>query len=153
MFDMLMNLVQQNAGQSVINNPAIPNDQNDTVMQTVTGSILNGLGQQAQGGGLESLLGMASGQGMGGFNSHPTTQGVQQHVQQDLMSKLGISPGVATSIAGALVPIVLNKLMRKANDPNDSSLDAGSLMSMLGGGGGGLGGGLGGMLGGILGGR
>ncbi|GAB3643736.1 hypothetical protein [Spirosoma arcticum] len=152
MFETLMNLVQQNAGQSVINNPAIPNDQNDTVMQTVTGSIMNGLGQQAQGGGLGSLLGMVTGQG-GSIDSHPATQGVQQNVQQDLMSKLGISPQVAMSIAGALVPMVLGKLMNKANDPNDSSVDAGSLMSALGGGGQQSGGGLGGMLGGLFGGR
>ncbi|MFD2572193.1 hypothetical protein ACFSUS_16230 [Spirosoma soli] len=149
MFETLMNLVQQNAGQSVINNPAIPNDQNDNVMQTVTSSIMNGLGQQAQGGGLGSLLGMVTGQG-GSVESHPTTQGVQQHVQQDLMSKLGISPQVAMSVASTLVPIVLSKLMHKANDPNDSSVDAGSLMSSLGGG---QAGGLGGMLGGLFGGR
>lgn len=154
MFETLMNLVKQNAGQSVINNPAIPNDQNDTVMQTVTGSIMSGLGQQAQGGGLGSLLGMVTGQG-GSVDGHPATQGVQQHVEQDLMSKLGISPQVAMSVAGALVPIVLGKLMNKANDPNDSSVDAGGLMSALGGGQGGqqAGGGLGGMLGGLLGGR
>ncbi|MDB5240511.1 MAG: hypothetical protein JWP57_1136 [Spirosoma sp.] len=152
MFETLMNLVRQHAGQSVINNPAVPNDQNDTVMQTVTGSIMNGLGQQAQGGGLGSLLGMATGQGQASdIENHPTTQGVQQHVQQDLMSKLGISPQVAMSIAGALVPVVLSKLMHKANDPNDSSVDAGSLLSGLGGGG--QGGGIGGMLGGLLGGR
>lgn len=152
MFETLMNLVQQHAGPSVINNPAIPNDQNENVMQTVTGSIMSGLGQQAQGGGLGSLLGMVTGQG-GSVDNHPTTQGVQQHVQQDLMSKLGISPQVAMSIAGALVPVVLNKLMNKANDPNDSSVDAGSLMSMLGGGQQSAGGGLGGMLGGLFGGR
>ena len=151
MFETLMNLVQQNAGQSVINNPAIPNDQNDTVLQTVTGSIMSGLGQQAQGGGLGSLLGMVTGQG-GSVDNHPATQGVQQHVEQDLMSKLGISPQVAMSIAGALVPMVLGKLMNKANDPNDSSVDAGSLMSALGGGQQ-SGGGIGGMLGGLFGGR
>ena len=150
MLDMLMNLVQQHAGQAVVNNPAIPNDQNDSVMQTVAGSIMSGLGQQAQGGGLGSLLGMVTGQG-GSIDNHPATQGVQQHVQQDLMSKLGISPQIAMGIAGALVPVVLNKLMHKANDPNDSSIDAGGLMSALGGGQGA--GGLGGMLGGLLGGR
>ena len=151
-----MNLVQQNAGQAVINNPAIPNEQNENVMQTVTSSIMNGLGQQAQGGGLGSLLGMVTGQGgSGNIADHPVTQGVQQHVEQDLMSKLGISPAVAMSVAGALVPMVLSRLAHKANDPNDSSVDAGSLMSslggMLGGQGGQQGGGLGGMLGGLFG--
>jgi hypothetical protein len=59
------------------------------------------------------------------------------------------------SVAAVLVPIVLKKLMNKAADPNDSSVDAGSLLNGLGGGGqtGGLGGGLGGMLGGLFGNR
>ncbi|GAB3786660.1 hypothetical protein GCM10028818_50260 [Spirosoma horti] len=183
MLETLMNLVQQQSGQAVINNPAIPNSQNDSVMQTVAGSIMSGLGQQAQGGGLGGLLVMLTGQG--NVNDHPVTQGVQQNVQQDLMSKLGISPQVAMSIATAVVPMVLSKLMHKANDPNDSSVDgnvimgaatgkqgidwmgmAGSamadgkldmndLMRVAGqqGGGAGNGGGLGGMLGGLFGGK
>ncbi|RYF69673.1 MAG: hypothetical protein EOO39_17135 [Cytophagaceae bacterium] len=147
MFETIMNLVQQHAGQAVTSNPAIPNQQNDSVMQTVTGSIMQGLAQQGQSGGLGSLLGMATGQ-EAAVADHPVTQGVQQHVEQDLMSKLGISPQVAMSVAGALVPVVLSKLMHKANDPADSSVDAGSLLTSLGGGGGGLGSMLGGLLGG-----
>ncbi|GAB3511803.1 hypothetical protein GCM10027341_51730 [Spirosoma knui] len=183
MFETLMNLVKQNAGQAVVNNPAIPNEQNDNVMQTVTSSILSGLGQQAQGGGLGNLLGMVVN---GGSNVHesPVTSGVQQHVEQNLMQKLGISPQVAMSIASAVVPIVLSKLMHKASDPNDNSVDGNSIMSAATGqqgtdwmgmassamadgkldmndlmrtiGGGGnqqSGGGLGGMLGGLFGGR
>ncbi|MVM36363.1 hypothetical protein GO755_40565 [Spirosoma sp. HMF4905] len=146
MFETILNLVRQHAGQSVINNPAIPNEKNDTVLQTVTSGIMNGLGQQAQGGGLGGLLGMVTGQG-GSVADHPATQGVQQTVQQDLMSKLGISPQVAMSVAGALVPLVLGKLLHKANDPNDSSVDAGSLLNSLGGQSGGLGTILGGLFG------
>ncbi|QDK77180.1 hypothetical protein EXU85_00650 [Spirosoma sp. KCTC 42546] len=147
MFETILNLVRQHAGQSVVNNSAIPNEKNDTVLQTVTSSIMNGLGQQAQSGGLGSLLGMVTGQG-GSVDDHPVSQGVQQTVQQDLMSKLGISPQVAMSVAAAIVPMVLSKLMHKANDPTDSSVDAGSLLNSLGGQGGGLGNILGGLFGG-----
>ncbi|WP_020598258.1 DUF937 domain-containing protein [Spirosoma panaciterrae] len=126
MFETLMNLVQQQAGQSVINNPAIPNSQNESVMQTVASSILSGLGQQAQGGGLGNLLGMVV--NGGNVQQSPVTQGVQSHVEQNLMEKLGISPQVAMSVAGALVPMVLSKLMHKASDPNDSSVDGNSIL-------------------------
>ncbi|WP_080056631.1 hypothetical protein [Spirosoma aerolatum] len=126
MFETLMNLVQQQAGQSVINNPAIPNSQNDSVMQTVASSILSGLGQQAQGGGLGNLLGMVV--NGGNVQQSPVTQGVQSHVEENLMEKLGISPQVAMSVAGALVPVVLSKLMHKASDPNDSSVDGNSIL-------------------------
>lgn len=122
-----MNLVKQQSGQAVINNPAIPNDQNDNVMQTVASSIMSGLGQQAQGGGLGNLLGMVV-NGGGNVQDNPVTQGVQQNVEQSLMQKLGISPQVAMSVAAAVVPMVLGKLMNKAADPNDSSVDGNSIM-------------------------
>ncbi len=176
-----MNLVQQQAGSAVVNNPAIPNAQNNDVMQTIASSMMGGLQQQAQGGGLGSLLGMVMGQG-GAVDNHPVTQGVQQHVEQNLMQQLGISPQVAMSVASMVVPMVLGKLMNKVQDPNDNSvdtnslmnhvtgqqgtdwmgmassvmadgkLDMGDLMRVAGGlGGGGQAGGLGGMLGGLFG--
>jgi hypothetical protein len=128
MLETLMNLVQQQSGQAVINNPAIPNEQNDNVMQTVASSILGGLGQQAQGGGLGNLLSMVV-NGGGNVAQSPVTAGVQQHVEQNLMQKLGISPQVAMSVAGAVVPMVLSKLMNKAADPNDASVDGNSILS------------------------
>ncbi len=176
-----MNLVQQQSGQAVVQNAAIPNEKNNAVMQTITESIMGGLGQQAQGGGLGSLLGMLTGGGQGA-QDNTVTNGVQQHVEQSLMQKLGISPAVAMSVASAVVPMVLSKLMHKASDPNDNSVDGNSIMGAATGnqgvdwmgmagsamadgkldmndfmriagqqGGGGGGGGLGGMLGGLFG--
>lgn len=128
MFETLMNLVQQQSGQAIVNNPAIPNEHNDTATQTVTESIMSGLQQQAQGGGLGSLLSMVTGQG-GNVADSPVTQGVQANVQQNLMQKLGISPQVAMSIATAVVPMVLSKLMNKAQDPNDNTVDGNGVMN------------------------
>ncbi|MEZ0612119.1 hypothetical protein ACAW74_26655 [Fibrella sp. WM1] len=127
MFETLMNLVQQNAGSAIVNNPAIPNQHNNTAMETVVQSMLGGLTQQAQGGGLGNLLGMVV-NGGGNIQDNPVTHGVQENVQQGLMEKLGISPQVAMSIAGALVPVVLSKLMNKAADPNDSSVDGNTIL-------------------------
>ncbi|CCH02256.1 hypothetical protein FAES_4256 [Fibrella aestuarina BUZ 2] len=127
MFETLMNLVQQNAGSAIVNNPAIPNQHNNTAMETVVQSMMGGLTQQAQGGGLGNLLGMVV-NGGGNIQDNPVTHGVQENVQQGLMEKLGISPQVAMSIAGALVPVVLGKLMNKAADPNDNSVDGNTIM-------------------------
>lgn len=139
MLETLMNLVRQQSGDAIINNPAIPNEHNNTAMEAVTSGIFGGLQQQAQGGGIGNLLGMVMGQG-GNVQDSPVTAGVQQNVQQSLMEKLGISPAVAMSIAGSLVPMVLGKLMHKAQDPNDSSVDQNGLMNMIAGqqGGGGM---------------
>ena len=43
MFDQLSELVKQFGGEAVVNNPAVPNEQNDAVMQEAGGSILSGL--------------------------------------------------------------------------------------------------------------
>lgn len=126
MLETLMNLVKQQSGDAIINNPAIPNNQNDDAMEAVSSGILGGLQQQAQGGGIGSLMGMLTGQG--GSGQSEVTQGVQQNVEQNLMQKLGISPQVAMSIASAVVPMVLGKLMNKAQDPNDNSIDGNSVM-------------------------
>lgn len=122
-----MNLVKQNAGSAITNNPAIPNEQNNSAMETVVQSMMGGLTQQAQGGGLGNLLGMVV-NGGSNIQDNPVTQSVQQNVEQGLMEKLGISPQVAMSIAGSLVPMILGKLMNKAADPNDSSVDGNTIL-------------------------
>lgn len=127
MFETLMNLVKQNAGSAITNNPAIPSQHSNTAIETVVQSMMSGLGQQAQGGGLGNLLGMVV-NGGGNVQDNPVTHGVQENVQQGLMEKLGISPQVAMSIAAAVVPIVLSKLMNKAADPNDGSVDGNTIM-------------------------
>jgi F0F1-type ATP synthase delta subunit len=43
MFENLINLVRQNAGDAVINNPAIPNEKNEEAVETASGSIVSTL--------------------------------------------------------------------------------------------------------------
>lgn len=124
-----MNLIRQQAGDAVTNNPAIPNHQNEDAMQAISSGILGGLQQQAQGGNLGSLLSMVTGQGSdANVSASPVTQGVQQNVQQSLMERLGISPQVAMSIATVVVPMVLNKFMNKARDTNDPSVNGNDIL-------------------------
>lgn len=129
MLDALMNLVRQHAGEAVTNNPAIPSNQNENAMQAISGGILGGLQQQAQGPNLGSLIGMFTGQGGGNVQQSPVTQGVQQNVQQSLMERLGISPQVAMTIATAVVPMILSKLAHKAQDPNDHSINQNEVLN------------------------
>lgn len=129
MLETLFNLVKQNAGDAIINNPAIPNEHNDSAMQTVMSSVMGGLQQQAGGGnlgGLMSLLG--GGQGAGGLGSNPIVGGMVQSAVGGLMQKFGISNSAAAGIASSLIPMVMSQLINKANDPNDSSVDVGSIV-------------------------
>lgn len=128
MLESLMNLVRQHAGDAVTNNPAIPNNQNEDAMQAISGGILGGLQQQAQGPNLGSLIGMFTGQG-GNVQQSPVTQGVQQNVQQSLMERLGISPQVAMTVATAVVPMILSKFAHKAQDPTDQSINQSDVLN------------------------
>lgn len=44
------------------------------------------------------------------------------------MQKFGISNSAAAGIASSLIPMVMSQLINKANDPNDSSVDVGSIV-------------------------
>lgn len=124
-----MNLVRQQSGDAIINNPAVPNEKNETAMQTVTEGILGGLQQQAQGGNVGGLLSTIMGQQGGAGNmQNPVMGGIMNNVAGSLMGRLGVSQGVANSIAGSVVPMVLEKFFSKAKDPNDSSVDVGGIM-------------------------
>ncbi|MFC5408447.1 hypothetical protein ACFPMF_03950 [Larkinella bovis] len=132
MMETLMTLIRQQSGEAINNNPAIPNHQNDEALQAISSGILGGLQQQAQGGNLMDLLSMVTGQGSGtSIQTSPVTQGVQQNVQQSLMERLGISPQIAMSIATVVVPMVLSKLMNKARDTNDPSVDGNEILSSV----------------------
>ena len=57
MFENLINLVRQNAGSAVINNPSIPNEKNEEAVQTAGSSIMATLQNALAGGKLNDVLG------------------------------------------------------------------------------------------------
>ena len=133
MLDNLLNLVRENAGSSIINNPAIPNDRNDEAIATAGSSIAGGLQNMLGGGGLKDVLKLFGGQN-GDMNNNPVVQNVSGNVIQDLMKKFNLDQGAASNIAGGLVPGVLQNLVSKTNDANDSSFDIQGIFNSLSGG-------------------
>lgn len=132
MFENLLNLVKEQAGDAIVNNPAIPNEHNDAAIQSAGNSIAGSLQNLVGSGGLNDVLKMFT--GGGDVSNSPVTQAVSGNVIQDLMSKFGLDQGAAGSIAGSLVPSVLQNLVSKTNDPNDSSFDIQGVLSSLTGG-------------------
>ncbi|MFC0182865.1 hypothetical protein SAMN04515674_10884 [Pseudarcicella hirudinis] len=173
MLEQLMGLIQDHSQDAIVNNPAIPNQHNDSAMQTILGAITGGLQQQAQGGqgGLSNVIGLLGGQGGqagSGILSNPLVSGIAQNAIGGLMQKFGLDSSAASGIVSQVLPGVMNSLITKTNDPNDNSFDMGTIMNVLGDGkidmndvstiagkfmGGGQQGGLGGLLGGLFGGK
>lgn len=151
MFEQLMNLVKQHSGEAVINNPDVPNEQNEEVMSAASGSIMDTLKGMMSGGGAANVLNLFNNQNSGAdVSNHPVTQNVSSNLVSTLMNKFNLSGDKAGGIASMLIPMVMSKLVSKTNDSNDSSfniqgifnslsgnktsgMDVGSLVSQFGG--------------------
>jgi uncharacterized protein YidB (DUF937 family) len=133
MFDNLLDLVKQHAGDAIINNPAIPNERNDEAVQEASSSIFDGLKNAVSGGNISDVMNLFQG-GNDAMSSSPVAQNIQSGFIQNLMNKFGLDKNAAGGIAGNLIPQVLQKFVHKTNDPNDSSFDLQGILSKVGGG-------------------
>jgi hypothetical protein len=134
----LIELIKENAGEAIINNPVIPNKKNSAAITTAASAILNSLKGEAKSGGINSIKDLFK-EGSD-VNSNPVVSKVSANVAGDLMKKFGLDKGAANSIVAMLIPIVMSKLVKKTNDPKDSSINLESVIGALTGGQGRLGG-------------
>lgn len=128
MLDQLMKLVEENAGDAIINNPAIPNQHNSAAIKDVASQIFNGLQSQASGGNLQQIVSLFQNGGGSSLTNNPMVSNIISQVAGNFASKFGVSPQVAQGIASSLLPTVMNQLISKTNDPNDSSFDLGGIL-------------------------
>ncbi len=135
MLENLTNLVKQYAGDAIINNPAIPNEKNDEVVSDASNSIFDGLKNVVSGGNVSDITNLFNGGGDAAASS-AVSQNIQSGFVQNLMNKFGLDQGKAASIAAGLIPTVMQKLVHKTNDSNDSSFNLAGIIGSLTGGGG-----------------
>lgn len=136
MLEQLMQLVQENAQESVVNNPAVPNENNDAVIGAATQSITAGLQDElANGNGMEvlGLLGDKGGNGVAD-QSNPLVNKISGNFIDSLLQKFNMDKGAATQLAATLIPTVLSSLVQKTNDPNNSSFSLPGILNSLTGG-------------------
>ena len=134
MLDQFIKLVKDNAGEAIVNNPAVPNEKNELAINTTANSIFDSLKNQIGSGNLGSIMDMFT--GGGDASSSSLINGVSSGVIGDLMAKVGLDKAAASNIVNQLVPLVMNKLKNKTNDPSDSSINLDGIMNALGGKGG-----------------
>ena len=133
MFDQLLKLVKENAGEAIINNPAIPNQHNDAAIKAATTGIMDQLKNAVKSGGVSNLTGLLTSKNI---ESNPLVQGISSNVTNELMKKFGIDQNQASSIVQKLIPVVMSQFVSKTNDPRDNSFDLNGIVSSLSGGGG-----------------
>lgn len=131
MFENLLKLVQEHAGDAIINNPAIPNEKNDAAIGAASEGIVDHLKNLGANGGIEKVMGMFKG---GNIANNPEIANIAGSVAGKLVSNFGIDASQAEGIVKNLVPQVMDKFVNKTNDPNDSSFDLQDILGSIGGG-------------------
>jgi len=135
MLEELFSLIKEQGTDTIINNPAIPNEQNNGVLADATHSVASELQGVLAGGGLQSVLSLFSnGNNNSGGSSllnNPIVSNIISNFTNKLTINHGIAPAQAGGIANNLIPSVLSNLISKTNDPSNSSFDIGSIIGSL----------------------
>jgi len=130
MFDQLTQLVQQFGNDAVVKNDAIPNEQNEAVINETGSSIFSGLQKIASEGGIEQLAALFQATNVQD-RSNPVVQKLTEQLTNNLGEKFGLSSNTASGVAQNMVPQVLGSLVNKAKDPNDSSFQISDLANAI----------------------
>ena len=137
MLDNLFELVKSHATEGIINNSAIPNEQNDAAVSAASSSIFDTLKNAVSGGNISGVLSMFTGGGTNASSS-PLASVMHSDMVQNLMHKFGLDQGAASNIVSSVLPGALSSFVNKTNDPNDSSFNIQDIVSKVAGGSGGF---------------
>jgi hypothetical protein len=130
MLENLNELVREHVQDAVVNNSAIPNEQNEAVIQAASGSIFDTLKNQLSSGNVGSLVDLFKGGNAEG--SDVAQQATGSFVEK--LSGLGINAETAKSVAASVIPAIVGKFTQKTNDPDDSSFNIHDILGKLAGG-------------------
>ncbi len=133
MFEQLTQLVQQYGNDAVVKNQAIPNEQNQEVMNEASSSILSGLQKMLSEGGTSDLASLFQGNNASDA-SNPVVQKLTEQLSGNLGSKFGLEGNTASGVASSLVPTVLGALFGNAKDPNHKGFEVSDLVNAISGG-------------------
>ncbi len=132
MLKELFDLVKGAATDTVINNPAVPNEKNNEVVAEATNTVASGLRNIVAGGGVQSLLAMFnSDSNKQSLLNNPIVSMMVGHFAGKLMNKFGMNNSQASQVSGNLIPDVLGGLINKTNDPNDNAFSLEGLLGSI----------------------
>jgi hypothetical protein len=145
MLEQITELVKQYGKEAVIDNPDIPNEENNAVLAEATSTITGGMQNMLAGGGLLDIISMFTGgkrgqnaqsDGIGGLLKNPLVVMMIGHLISKLVTKFKMNPAQASRVSNSLIPNVLSELVNRINStaPPDSNFDFNDLIGSLAGG-------------------
>ncbi|SMC71127.1 hypothetical protein [Pedobacter nyackensis] len=127
MLENLNQLVKENVQEAIVNNTAIPNEQNEAAISAASGSIIDALKQQLSSGNIGNLVdAFKGGNAEGSAVAQEAASGFT-----DKLAAMGINLDTAKNIAASVIPSIVGKFVNKTNDPNDSSFDIQDIVSKI----------------------
>jgi hypothetical protein len=145
MLEQISELVKHYGQDAVVNNPDIPNEENNAVMAEATKTITSGMQNMLAGGGLQDIISMFTGgggagngksNGIAGLLKNPMVMMMVGHLISKLTGKFNMNPAQASQVSNNLIPNVLRDLVTKttSNDPSNDAFDLNDLIGSLTGG-------------------
>jgi len=128
MIEQLIKLVEQNSGEAIVKNDAIPNKFNSAAIEDVAQQIFSGLQNNVSQGNMQQVISMFNGGNANSLANNPMVSQVINNIATNFANKFGVSPQIARSIAASLIPQVMNQLVNKTNNPNDKDFDLQDMM-------------------------
>jgi hypothetical protein len=141
MLEQLISLIQEHGQETVVQNPVVPNEYNQQVMNEAGSSIVGGLQQALAGGGLAQVMQLISGAsssqqgGIASLMTNPLVQNMIQTFSGKLTNQFQLNPNNAQQVGADLIPQVLSRLSGQVNDPANPGIDINSVIRSLTGGG------------------
>jgi hypothetical protein len=125
MIENLKQLVTENVQDAIVNNSAIPNEQNDAAIEAASGSIIDALKEKLSSGDIGGLVDTFKNGGTGSVVDQASSGFTEK------LAGLGINLDSAKSIAASIIPTIMEKFVNKTNDPNDSSFNIKDVLGNL----------------------
>lgn len=133
MMDKIKSIVREFSEDAIVNNPVIPNDKNETAIDTTAASLVEHIKGEASMGNVNSLIDIFRKDDDPALN--PSVSRVSTGVAGDLAKKLGIDNAAAMGVVNKIIPPIINEIRSKAKDPNDKEFNVQTLMNSFGKGG------------------
>jgi hypothetical protein len=128
MFEKLFLLVKNNAGMAVMNNPVIPEKYREAVLNDASSSIIEELKGQVEGGKLKDLVKYFQ---FTGVYNNPLISSTVKKFANKLNNFYGIEPAEAMVISKALIPPVMQELIKESKSEQNKEFALNTLLQKL----------------------
>jgi len=128
MFEKLFLLVKDNAGMAVINNPVIPAQHHEAVINEASSSIIDVLKGQLESGKVKELIKYFQ---FSGKYNNSLVSSITYSFANKLNNFYSIDPAHALAVAKALIPAVMNELVKETKSGEAKEFALGAMLTKL----------------------